>query len=406
MPPMPRPSRSEYGPHWTLSPDVTFLNHGSFGACPQVVLEEQNQLRALLESDPMAFYFEIGPALWRESRVALAGFLNADVAGLSFVPNASTGVNTVLRSLRFEPGDEILVLDHAYQACRNAVDRACIRSGARAVVVKLPFPPESEEQVIELVLAAVTRRTRLAMIDTVTSPTAVLLPFERLTHGLQERSVDVLVDAAHGAGIIPLDLQRLGAAYVAGNCHKWLCTPKGSAFLHVRADRRDLVEPLITSHGYSAPVPQEERLRLEFDWQGTQDTTPWLCIPGAIEMIAAFVPGGWPGIMARNRALAAAARNILADALSVRARVPDSMLAAMTTLPIPVDRDAQFTTALAGDPLMRQLHAGFGIQAVVFAWPQHDARYLRVSAALYNSIEEYDYLAEALRRLGVSWRNA
>ena len=406
MAPMPRPSRSEYGPHWTLSPDVTFLNHGSFGACPQVVLDEQSRLRALLESDPMAFYFEIGPVLWRESRAALAEFLNADVAGLNFVPNASTGVNTVLRSLRFEPGEEILVPDHAYQACRNAVEQACVRGGARTVVVKVPFPPESDEQVVELVLAAVTPRTRLALIDTVTSPTAVLLPFERLTRELQGRGVDVLVDAAHGAGLIPLDLQRLGAAYVAGNCHKWLCTPKGSAFLHVRADRRQLIEPLITSHGYSAPVSPEEKLRLEFDWQGTQDTTPWLCIPGAIEMIAAFVPGGWPAIMARNRALAVAARNVLAAGLGVRARVPDSMLAAMATLPIPVDRAAQFTTALAGDPLMRQLHAEFGIQAVVFAWPQHDARYLRVSAALYNAIEEYEYLAEALRRLGISWRNA
>jgi isopenicillin-N epimerase len=401
MTPLPRPARSEYGAHWTLGAELTYLNHGSFGACPRVVLEEQSRLRALLEADPMAFFFDIGPALWQQARLSLANFLRADVDGLSFLPNASTGVSTVLRSLRFKPGDEILVPDHAYQACRNAVDHVCTRSGARTVVVTLPFPPEDEEQIVELVLAAVTDRTRLALLDTVTSPTALLLPFERLTRELQARGVDVLLDAAHGAGLVELDLRRLEAAYVTGNCHKWLCTPKGSAFLHVRADRRSLIEPLITSHGYSAPGSQAERTRLEFDWQGTQDTTPWLCIPQAIAQLAGFVPGGWPAIMARNQALAVTARNILADALGVRQRVPDTMLAAMATLPIPVDRDAKFTTALAGDPLMRRLYSEFGIQAIVFAWPQHEARYLRVSAALYNSAAEYEYLAASLGRLGV-----
>lgn len=398
---MTRPPRSPYGAHWQLSPDVTFLNNGSFGACPTVVLEEQNRLRAILELDPMAFFLELGPGLWKEAREALSIFLNADPEGMTFQTNASAGVNTVVRSLPFREGDEILVLDHAYQACRNAIEYACKRSGARAVVVRLPFPPESEDQVVALVLGAATDRTRLAMFDTVTSPTGIRLPFERLTHELQGRGIDVLVDGAHGAGIVPIDLKSLGAAYFAGQCHKWLCTPKGSGFLHIREDRRHLIEPLTISHGYSAPVTQTERFRLEFDWQGTLDPTPWLCIPKALDFVGGLLPGGWDEIMARNRGLALRARDILADALELDARVPPSMLAAMATLQIPEDPGATFTTALAGDALMRTLYSEYGIRVVVFAWPQHRSRYLRVSAALYNSEDEYRYLADMLRKLGI-----
>lgn len=398
---MKLPARGELAALWTLSPKVTFLNHGSFGACPTVVLEEQSRLRALLESDPMDFYLVRCPALWQESLAALARFLHADPQGMTFQVNASAGVNTVLRSLEFRAGDEILVHDHAYQACRNTIDYACSRSGARVVVVRLPFPPGSEDEIVDRILGAVTPRTRLAMIDTVTSPTALRLPFERLTCELQARRVDVLVDAAHGPGIVPLDLDAMGAAYVTGNCHKWLCTPKGSGFLHIRADRRQLIRPLVVSHGYSADVTPEERFRLEFDWQGTQDPTPWLCIPKAIDYIGGLMPGGWDAVMARNRALAMQARDILAESLGARARAPAPMLAAMATLEIRPDVQPRITTALQRDPLMAALHAEYGIQVVVFTWPQHRARYLRVSAALYNAEDEYRYLAEALARLGV-----
>jgi isopenicillin-N epimerase len=398
-----RPARSDLARHWCLDPCVTYLNHGSFGACPAPVLEEQGRLRALLEADPMAFYFDTGPRLWQEALAALAGFLSADVAGLAFVTNASTGVNTVLRSLRLEPGDEILVFDHEYQACRNAVERTCRASGAVPVVIPLPFPGIDDDDIVERMTRAVTARTRLALFDSVTSPTGIRLPFERLTAEIQGRGIDVLLDAAHGPGIVPLNLASLGAAYVTGNCHKWLCTPKGSGFLHVRADRRERVEPLVTSHGYSAAVPPQERFRRQFDWPGTQDLTPWLCIPRAIGFVGNLLAGGWHEVMARNRTLALRAREILAHALRVKERLPASLGSAMTALPIPALASASGATVLDGDPLMRVLYERYGVQVIVLGWPAHGARYVRVSAALYNTEAEFEYLARALEELGAHW---
>jgi isopenicillin-N epimerase len=247
----------------------------------------------------------------------------------------------------------------------------------------------------------VSGRSRLALVDTVTSPTALRMPFERLTRELQGRGVDVLIDGAHGPGLLPLDLGALDAAYVTGNCHKWLCTPKGSGFLHVRADRRESLEPLTISHGYSAAVPPAGRFRMEFDWQGTQDPTPWLCIPRAIELVGSMLPGGWDDVMARNRALSLSACGMLCDALGTREVLPESLLTAMVTLPLrAAEQDAN--ASYANHPLTEKLHAEYGIRAVVFPWPPHRALYLRVSAALYNSEEEFHYLADALGRLGVA----
>lgn len=396
---MNRPSRSPLAPHWTLDPGTTFLNHGSFGACPTAVLDEQSRLRALLEADPVDFFMERGPVLWREAIATFSEFVNADPAGMTFQTNATGGVNTVLRSLALRPGDEIIVSDQAYRACRNAVSYVCGRSGARLVEVSLPFQPEGDEQIVELFLKAVTDRSRLALVDTVTSPTALRMPFEALTRALQGRGVDVLVDAAHGPGLIPLDLETLDAAYVTGNCHKWLCTPKGAAFLHIRPDRRHLIEPLTISHGYSAAVGAEEKFRLEFDWQGTQDPTPWLCIPRAIGHIGDMLPGGWPAVMARNHELALKARDLLAEVLGPDALAPVGMTTAMVAAALPGEATAPLQSAFQPDPLRRALYERYRIQAVVGLWPPHRRRYLRVSAALYNSQDEYRYLGQALEAL-------
>jgi isopenicillin-N epimerase len=396
---MDRPPRSEFGIHWALDPGTTFLNHGSFGACPTVVLQEQSRLRACLESDPVDFLSSRVPALWQHAICAFSDFVHADAAGMTFQTNASAGINTVLRSLVLRPGDEILVSDHAYQACRNAVEHACAEAGAMVVVVRLPFQLESDDQIVDLFVRAVTQRSRLALIETVTSPTALRMPFERLTRELQGRGLEVLIDAAHGPGLIPLDLELLGADYVTGNCHKWLCTPKGSGFLHVRADRRSLIRPLTISHGYSASADPSERFRQEFDWQGTQDPTPWLCIPSAIDFVGGLLPGGWQAVMARNHLLALHARQILRDTLGPDAVPPASMITAMVAATLPTGIGANESAATQIDPLRQALYDQYGIQAVVAPWPAHGARYLRVSAALYNSEEEYRFLATALQSL-------
>jgi len=393
------PARSEYGRHWALDPATVYLNHGSFGACPIAVLEEQARLRGLLESDPMGFFLEQAPPLWERAIHVLSGFVHADPAGMTFVVNATAGVNTVLRSLDLRPGDELLLSDHAYRACRNAIEFVCRRAGARAVVVPLPFRAGEPTHLLEPWLRAVSGRTRLAMIETVTSPTGLRMPFEPLTRELQARGVDVLLDAAHGVGLVPLDLAALDAAYVTGNCHKWLCTPKGSGFLHVRADRRDRTQPLAISHGHSAVGDAQDRFRAGFDWQGTQDPTPWLCIPAAIAFIGGLVQGGWEAVMARNHALALEAHGILAGSLGLEAVAPASLVTAMVTAQLPGAPAAGTRAVFGTDPLQDTLYRQHRIRAVAFEWAPHSARYLRVSAALYNSADEYRFLAARLDSL-------
>ena len=392
---MSLPSRSDLAHHWPLDPQTVFLNHGSFGATPSEVLEEQGRLRGLLERDPVRFFEREYSDMWDESRSAVARMLNADVDGMVFVSNATQGVNTVLRSLDLEPGDEIIVPDHSYQACWNAVDYVTRRSGAKTVIVEIPFRVEDPKQVIDLIMEAVTERTVLALIDTVTSPTGSRMPFEELTNRLQSRGVDVLLDAAHGPGIVPIDLSRLKPAYCVGNFHKWTCSPKGSAFLHIRKDRKDLIHPLNISHGFSFEGTAQEKFEFEFAWPGTQDPTPWLCIPKAMSFMEELVVGGWPEIMRRNRDLALQGRNLICDALGTTPPVPDTMVSALASVEVPTDEEVG-PMSLDGDPFHNYLLDEYSIQVPVMPWRHHDTKYIRISAQLYNHIDEYRYLADAL----------
>jgi isopenicillin-N epimerase len=369
---------------FVLDPAVTFLNHGSFGACPREVLDAQARLRERMERQPVQFLARDLEGLLDAARAALAAFVGADPAEVAFVQNATSGANAVLRSLRLSPGDELLVTDHAYNACRNALDHACARAGARVVVAAVPFPLEDDAQVIEAVLAAVTPRTRLALVDHVTSPTGLVFPVRRLCAALEAAGVDVLVDGAHAPGMLPLDLRALDAAYYVGNCHKWMCAPKGAGFLVCRRDRQEGLVPAVVSHGLNAPGPRP-RFHLLFDWIGTIDPTPWLCVPEAIRAVGAMLPGGWPAVMARNHALALEARALVADALGVAPPAPPSSLGALVALPLPPG-DA---SALAA-----RLLAEHAIEVPVYPW--NGRRLVRLSAALHNELSDFRRLAEAL----------
>jgi isopenicillin-N epimerase len=373
--------------HWTLDPRVAYLNHGSFGACPRVVLEKQSQLRARLEVQPVHFFLRDLEGLHDEALAVLADFVGADPEDLGFVPNATTGVNAVLRSLRFEPGDEIVTTDHAYGACRNALDWVAERAGARVVTAHVPFPISGPEEVTAAVLAAVTVRTRLALLDHVTSPTGLVFPIAALVAALADRGVDTLVDGAHAPGMLPLDLRAMGAAYYAGNCHKWLCAPKGAGFLRVRRDRQAGLVPTAISHGLTAPCTDRSRFQLLFGWTGTGDPTAALCVPDAIRVIGGLVPGGWPEVRSRNHALVLAARDRLCGALGVAAPAPDDMLGALATVPLPDGPDLALHEALWTQE---------AIEVPIFPWPAAPRRLLRISAQLYNTIAQFERLATVL----------
>jgi isopenicillin-N epimerase len=390
-----RPTADELREHWTLDPAVVFLNHGSFGACPRAVLGEQDRLRAQIEREPVQFFVHaLGPLL-DAARAEVAAFVGARPEDLVFVRNATAGVNAVLGSLRLAAGDELLTTDHVYNACHNALRHACARAGARVVVAPVPFPISGPDEAIAAVLAEVSPRTRLALIDHVTSPTGIVLPVAEIVAALAQRGVETLVDGAHAPGMLPLDLDALGAAYYTGNFHKWVCAPKGAAMLHVRRDRQAALHPSVISHGYNSGRSRPP-LWEEFDWTGTDDPTPWLCVPTALRWLEQLVPGGWPALRARNSELLREGRDILAAALGVTAPVPDAMLGNLAALPLP-DGDVAPSTALYADPLQVALFERHRIEVPVPPWPAPPRRLIRISAQVYNRREDYEALARALR---------
>ena len=399
---MQRPARSPPSSLWGLEEDRVFLNHGSFGATPTAVREEQRKWQDLMENEPVRFFEDLMPGILQTTREKLASFLSCDADDLALVENATSGVNTVLRSLQFAPGDEILVPDHAYQACRNTIDFVAQRWGAKVVAVNIPFPINDPQQAVDAIMGGVTDQTRLAMIDTVTSPTGLLMPFEQLVSMLEARGVEVMLDAAHGIGMVPLNLNELGASYTTSNCHKWLCAPKGSAFLHVRKDKQAAIHPLTISHGMTFPLGDTTRFRHEFDWTGTRDMSAHCALPAAIDYLADVVEGGWPSIMEHNRELALQGRDILCEALGLEKPCPDEMIACIATLILPSENKSGGIPLHEPDPLHVILSEKYGIQIPVWSWPSPQGRFIRISAQLYNSEEEYHYLAWALQQEGLA----
>ena len=345
---------SPYAALWPLDPAVVFLNHGSFGACPTEVLRYQAALREQMEAEPVRFLSRELDDRLDQARAALATFLGADPDDLAFMTNATSGVNAVVRALRFASGDELLTTDHVYNACRNTLDFVAARTGARVNVAPITFPLSSPDVVVEAVLSRITPRTRLVLLDHVTSPTGLVLPLERLSAELAGRGVEVLVDGAHAPGMVPLDLRTLGVTYYSGNCHKWLCAPKGSAFLWVRRDRQADVHPLTISHGANSRRPDRSRFRLEFDWTGTSDPTAWLTVPKAIEFVGSLLPGGWPDVMAANRRLAIAARDVLCRAAGTAAPCPEEMIGSLASVML-ADNLTSDNDWRRADPLQRRL---------------------------------------------------
>jgi isopenicillin-N epimerase len=384
---------------WLLDPAVSFLNHGSFGSCPKPVLDFQQALRLRMERQPVQFFVRDLEPLLDEARAAVAAFVGASPENLVFVPNATAGVNTVLRSLDFERGDEIIVTNHEYNACRNALDVEAARRGIRVVVADVPFPLRGPDEIVEPIRRAVTPRTRLLLVDHVTSQTGLIFPLEQVIAELAARGIDTLVDGAHAPGMIPLQLDRLGAAYYTGNCHKWVCAPKSAGFLFIRPDRQRFIRPLSISHGANSQRTDRSRLQIEFGWTGTWDPSSYLSVPEAIRVMGSQVPGGWPELMQRNRALALEARRVICDALEIDPPCPDSMIGSLASFPLPDAESAEPPKSpLYCDPLQELLLAQHRIEVPVIPWPQPPRRLLRISAQLYNTREQYTLLAGALRK--------
>jgi isopenicillin-N epimerase len=380
---------------WLLDPAITHLNHGAFGAVPAVVLAEQERWRRLYQQDPTSFVVGRWEPALDEARRQLGKLVGAEPGDMALVPNTTTGVNAVLRSLPFAPGDQILTTDHVYNACRNVLNQVAATTGAEVVLAPVPFPLESADQVVEAVMSRATGATRLALLDHVTSATGLVLPVERLIPALEQMGVAVMVDGAHAPGMVPLEVAGLGASYYAGNCHKWLCAPPGAAFLWVRPGLAPGILPPVISHGANDPRSDRPRLHRLFDYTGTLDPSSYLAVPAAIEFLSGLHPDGLSGVMATNRALALEARSLLCEVVGTPPPAPPDMIGSLAAITLPDGRgdgSAGFV-----DPLTRLLLEKWKIQVPIFVWPAWPQRNLRLSAAPYNDLDDYQRLGEALK---------
>ena len=370
-------------PLFRLEDSTTFLNHGSFGLTPLAVLEAQETLRAEMERQPVRFLTRtrLQPRL-RAAAAALAPFLGAATEDLVFVDNATTGVNAVLRSLRLEPGDEILVTDHTYAAVRNAVRFVCDRAGARMVQAKLPFPAEAPDGIVAAVMAALTERTRLAIFDLISSPSAIVMPAAALARVCRAAGARVLIDAAHGPGMVDLDLPALGADWVTGNAHKWLFAPKGCALLWASKDGQQDLHPTVISHNF------EQGFANEFDWTGTRDPTAWLAAPAALAFYRSMGDGA---LRRRNHALAVTAAGMLVDRWRTEVGAPAEMMGAMAVVRLPGEHPGTLAGAQSvHDGLWQKYHIEVPIMAI------DQSLWVRISAQIYNDLEDYQKLAAAV----------
>ncbi|VXD17572.1 aminotransferase class V-fold PLP-dependent enzyme [Planktothrix paucivesiculata] len=384
-----KPEYSPFSQYWLFDPKVTFLNHGAFGACPIPVLDAQSQFRQQLEQQPCHFYAREYEILLDQARVELANFVGANPEELVFVPNATTGVNTVLRSLVFSEQDELLTTNHEYNACRNVLDFVASRTGAKIIIADIPFPIHSSEQIIDAVMAKVSPRTKLVLIDHITSQTGLIFPIQEIIKKLNNLGIDTLVDGAHAPGMLELNLQAIGATYYTGNCHKWLSAPKGAAFLSVQQDKQSLIRPVTISHGANSTRSDRSRFLLEFDWTGTPDPSAYLCIPEAIKFMGSLLPGGWSELIKTNHNLVVNARKLLSEKIGIISPCPDDMIGSMAVLPLG-ERWQNYSD------LNQKLWEDYQIEVPIMPWEDQTMSLMRISAQIYNHLSQYEYLAEIL----------
>ncbi|MCA0451341.1 MAG: aminotransferase class V-fold PLP-dependent enzyme [Proteobacteria bacterium] len=367
-----------------LTSDTIQINHGSFGATPILVLDAADAWRRKFEADPTHFMRRLWAPSLAEAKAKLAAFLNADIAGLAFVMNASDGANAVLRSLDFAAGDEILVTSHGYRAVSKTVEHVCRRTGATARIVDIPFPLTGPDTVVDAIDAAITARTRLLVVDHITSPTAAVFPVAAIQTRARKRGVPVLIDGAHAPGQVPLDIAALAPDFYIGNCHKWLFAAKGAAFLYAAPQFRDRLHPGTISHGYG------QGMAAEFDWVGTRDVGAWLSVPDGIAYGENL---GWAQLRQRNNDLASDAAKLLSQVWGTRIGTPDSMRAHMACVEIPLTGPADEARA---QKLWSKLYDAHRIQMPVIAFA--GALWARPSVQIYNRAADYEALAK------VDWR--
>jgi isopenicillin-N epimerase len=371
-----------------LDPEIHFLNHGSFGACPRPVFEVYQEWQRRLERQPVLFLGRELNNLDRQARQALGAYLNAPADDLVYVPNATHGVNIVARSLNLKPDDEVLTTDHEYGACNNAWTFLCQKSGARYIQQPIPTPLSSDEEIVEQLWQGVTSRTRLIFISHLTSPTALILPVQAICQRARREGIMTLIDGAHAPGQICVDLQAIGADFYTGNCHKWMLSPKGAGFLYARPEAQPLIEPLIVSWGYSADeyTTSGSRYIDLLQWTGTRDPSAALSVPAAIQFMQEH---DWQRVSADCHALAVETHRRLSELTSLEPLCEESSFQQMFSVCLP--------ETIEPSELKSRLYDEYRIEVPIFSW--NGLKLMRVSIQAYNNRSDADALIEALQSL-------
>ena len=368
--------------HFLLDDRLVFLNHGSFGACPKEVLAAQNDWRTRLERDPISFMMRVLPVAIRAQAEGLGALLGARGQDLVFVENATTGVNAILRGMVFEPEDEVLTFDHLYTAVDNTLDFLAKRIGFRLVRATFALPLTNPDEIVAAVTAQITDRTRIAVLDHITSFSGIVMPMEKIVAACHAKGVPVLVDGAHAPGMLDLNIEQIGADYYVGNCHKWLWAPKGCAFLHVQPKHQ------ANTHPPSISNYEKQGFPTNFDWTGTKDPSAWLSTGAGLAFHRKL---GGRAVAEYNHALVVWALKMLSVELGWMVIAPTEMIGSIGTLRIPNTDGATAAAAAALHDYLVDVH---DIEVLVHA---HDAIYLRISAQVYNERGDYEKLLVALR---------
>ncbi len=371
---------------WMLDPVVAYLNQGAFGALPKPVAMAAAELRNQMESNPSALLIRHLPRKLDRVRDQVSALLGGDPAGGVFVANATAGTATVIASLEPElsPGDELLTTDHRYGAVTAQFARSASRRGIKPVVAHVPLDVRTDDDVVAAIVERITPRTKLLVVDSIASLSGFVFPVEAIVAAAHERGVPVLVDAAHAPGQIDVDLARIGADFWVGNLHKWICSPRAAAYLHVAPRWRDTARPLSASHGYA------EGFHEAFDWTGTFDPVTVLAVPAALGFWS--TQGGWDEVRRRQRTIVDDGAKRVAAAFDTISPIEDRYRAAMRIIPLPVTLDAA-----AARQIETRLAEEFRIE--VSLMPLHDRSWARVCGQIYNTPDDYDRLADALPRL-------
>lgn len=395
------PNYSPFIKHWHIDREIVFLNHGSFGAVPAYVLEQQDVFRKQLHEDPIRYFVRTIEPIWWKNKALLASFLGTHSSNITLIKNATQGVNTILNNITLTAQDAVLITNHIYGACANNLKVLSAKQGFEIIMAEVPFPIQNEDQVVEAILNKVTKKVKVLLVDHVTSATGLVFPVEKIIQAIKGTGIQIIVDGAHAPGMLDLNLDKIDADYYTGNCHKWLFTPNGCAFIYVKDTHQQNFKPGFISHLYDKPLEDEkERWSAQFFWQGTEENTAPLCIEAAFDFVQDALQMTHEQVRLQNRSLLLQASKEICNILQIEPMAPESMLAGLCTFflkygPEPTPYGFNYFS-----PFGKALYEKYKIEVPTFRFGMsRPAWYFRISPQLYNQLEQYQYLAKAIAEI-------